>query len=72
MGRCLKVAGYVWLTAVVLLVLAGYISIWAIQGFATLREVMNPFNLWNTVLIIILLTPGALMVYGGKKISGDL
>ena len=54
----LKVFGYIWLTAAVLLILAGIAGIWMKSGFSAVQELLSPFNIVNWIVTVITLAPG--------------
>ena len=54
----LKVFGYVWLTAAVLLILAGIAGTWMKGGFSAVQELLSPFNVVNWIVTVITLAPG--------------
>lgn len=54
----LKVFGYIWLTAAVLLILAGIAGVWMKGGFSAVQELLSPFNVVNFVVTVITLAPG--------------
>jgi len=54
----LKVFGYIWLTAAVLLILAGIVGIWIKGGFSAVQKILSPFNIVNWIVTVITLAPG--------------
>lgn len=54
----LKVFGYIWLTAAVLLILAGIAGTWMKGGFSAVQELLSPFNVVNWIVTVITLVPG--------------
>jgi hypothetical protein len=54
----LKVFGYIWLTAAVLLILAGIAGTWMTGGFAAVQDLLSPFNVVNLIVTVITLAPG--------------
>ncbi len=54
----LKVFAYMWLTAAVLLILAGITGTWMKGGFSALQELLSPFNVVNWIVTVITLAPG--------------
>jgi len=54
----LKVFGYIWLTAAVLLILAGIAGTWMKGGFSAVQELLSPFNVVNWIVTVITLAPG--------------
>jgi len=63
----LKVFGYVWLSAAVLLILAGIAGTWMKDGFSAVQELLSPFNISNWVVTLVTLAPGlAALAYASK------
>jgi hypothetical protein len=54
----LKVSGYIWLTAAVLLILAGIAGTWMKDGFSGVQDLLSPFNVVNWIVTVITLAPG--------------
>ena len=65
----LKVFGYVWLTAAVLLILAGIPGTWMKEGFSAVQELLNPFNIVNWLVTIITLAPGFGALAWAEKVN---
>ena len=61
-------ARQVWLWAAATLILLGYASIWWFEGFGKLQEVLNPFNVWNVIAVILTLAPGFGLLKLGERI----
>ena len=53
----LKAFGYVWLTAAVLLILAGIVGTWLKGGFSAVQELLSPFNVINWIVSLLLPLP---------------
>lgn len=54
----LKVFGYIWLTAAVILILAGIAGVWMKGGFSAVQELLSPYNVANFVVTVVTLAPG--------------
>jgi hypothetical protein len=54
----LKVFGYIWLTAAVLLILAGIAGTWMKGGFSAVQELLSPFNVVNWIVTVITIALG--------------
>ena len=54
----LKLFGYIWLAAAVLLILAGVVGTWMKGGFSAVRELLSPFNFVNWIVTVITIAPG--------------
>ena len=65
----LKAFGYVWLTAAVLLILAGIVGTWLKGGFAAVQELLSPFNVINWIVTIITLAPGLGAIAWAEKLN---
>ena len=50
------------------IILLGYISILYYQGFGKLQEILNPFNPWNYLAVVITLAPGIAAFMIAKKL----
>jgi hypothetical protein len=66
----LKVFGYVWLTAAVILILIGIVGIWIKGGFSAVQELLGPFNIINWIVTIITLAPGLGAIAWAEKLKG--
>jgi hypothetical protein len=64
----LIVLGKIWLWAVAALILLGYVSIWWFEGFSKLQQVLNPFNVWNVIAVVLTLAPGFGLIKLGERI----
>jgi hypothetical protein len=53
----IKLLGKIWLYGACFLILVGYASTWYLHGFGALQELVNPFNFWNYVAVVITLAP---------------
>src|SRR3989442_5008155 len=53
----LKVFGYIWLTAAVLLILAGIAGTWMKGGFSAVQDLLSPFNVVNWIVTVVTLAP---------------
>ena len=54
----LRVLGYIWLTAAMLLILAGIAGTWKKGGFSAVQVLLSPFNVVNWIVTMITLAPG--------------
>jgi hypothetical protein len=57
MIKLLRGFAYVWGLLLGISVLLGVIGLWWKEGFGKVQEIMSPFNLWNTGVIIVLALP---------------
>ncbi len=74
--KSLKIFSRVWLTLAILFIVFGHAMTWYYQGFSKLMEIMSPFNIWNIIMIFIVLSPGLGAIYWvdylNKKNKKDL
>ena len=68
----LKVFGYIWLTAVGLLILAGAAGTWREGGFSAVQELLSLFNIVNWLVTVITLAPGFGALTWAKKLKTRL
>ena len=68
----LKTFGYVWLTAAILIILAGIVGTWMKGGFTSVQELMSPFNVTNWVVIVITLAPGMGTLVWADKLKAKI
>jgi len=68
LAKILKGIGYLWVTFAIIIIIIGYVMILYKHGLGHLLDILSPFNIWNTLAVILILAPGALMIYIGKKI----
>jgi hypothetical protein len=68
----IKVIGYSWLTLAVLLIFASLIMIWKEDGFAKVQEIFNPFNFWNTIVVVIVLAPGVVLLVLSEHLKSKI
>lgn len=54
----LKAFGYIWLTATVLLILAGIAGTWMKGGFSAVQQLLSPFNVVNWIVTVLTVAPG--------------
>ncbi|WP_309894212.1 hypothetical protein [Archangium sp.] len=55
--RALRLFAKIWIALVLVLVALGAFAILARHGWARFQEVFNPFNFWNTGVLILALSP---------------
>ena len=60
----LRVFGYIWLTAAVLLILAGIAGTWMKGGFSAVQELLSPFNVVNWIVTVITLAGDSVALPG--------
>jgi hypothetical protein len=65
----LKVFGYIWLTAAVILILAGIAGVWMKGGFSAVQQVLSPFNIINWIVTVITLAPGLGALVWAEKLK---
>lgn len=53
-----KTLGYLWVSLACLVILAGTIGVWIKEGFSAVQDLLSPFNIWNFILMAVLLAPG--------------
>lgn len=72
MIRALNIFAAIWACLAALAIVLGYVGIWMKSGFTGLRQVMNPFNPWNYLAIVIAFLPaiGARMLAQRLKKRG--
>lgn len=68
----LKIFGYIWLTAAVLLILAGIAGTWMKGGFFAVQELLSPFNVVNWIVTIITLAPGLGALAWAEKLKAKI
>ena len=54
----LKVLGYIWVTLGVIAILIGIAGTWMKEGFSAVQDLMSPFNIVNSVAMVLTLAPG--------------
>src|SRR3990172_12835155 len=69
MIRILNWIGNVLLALAVGLVLLGYIGVALLRGPVALLDLLSPFNIYNWIAVIAVLTPGALIKTLAKMMS---
>ena len=69
LGRFVRYFGYVVFTAGLLLILAGYALVFMQQGFGSVLDFLNPFNVWNFIATIAAIVPGLLLIALGKRLE---
>ena len=57
-----RVIGTSWLVLAVVATTLGYGSILYFHGWSELQEIASPFNLWNDIMLLVTLAPGALLL----------
>jgi hypothetical protein len=66
---------YVWLSAVMFLILVGMVGTWMKGGFSAVLELLSPFNIANYLVTVIALAPGLGALYWverlNKRIEGN-
>lgn len=67
MTRALKIAGQIWLFLAFAVIVIGYASIWWLQGFWALADIMSPFNVANWSVVLLTVAPGLLMLWWAEK-----
>ena len=55
MIKAVRWSGRILLGLAVAMILLGYAMIWWTEGFSALAEILNPFNFWNLIAVIITL-----------------
>jgi hypothetical protein len=60
--RTLRICANVYLGCAFTLIFLCYALVWYFEGFAKLREIMDPFNLYNWGAVIVTLLPGILLL----------
>ena len=65
----LKGFAYIWLTAAVLLILAGIVGTWMKGGLSAVQDLMSPFNVVNYIVTIITLAPGIGALIWAEKLT---
>ena len=65
----LKVLGYIWLTAAVILILAGIYGVWLKEGFSGVQGLLSPFNIINWIVTLITLAPGIGAIVWASKLE---
>ncbi len=70
MPRALRVLGYILIIAASGVVLIGSVGVLIFQGFWEFVWLFSPYNWANFLMILIALTPGALCLWGAKKLEG--
>lgn len=65
----LKVFGYIWLTAAVLLWVAGMTGAWLQGGFSAVQALLSPFNVANYIVTVIVFAPGAAALMWAEKLK---
>jgi len=68
----LKVFGYIWLSAAVLLILAGIAGTWMKGGFSAVQELLSPFNVVNWIVTVITLAPGLGALVWAEKLKAKI
>jgi hypothetical protein len=68
MGEAIIVIRYFVLAAGVTLIFFGAIGTFMTRGFEGLREVFNPFNVFNFIASVIVTAPGVLLIAWGKRL----
>jgi hypothetical protein len=68
MATTLIVLGKVWLWIAGALILLGYASIWWFDGLDKLLEILNPFNVWTFIAVILTLAPGVFLLNLGEHL----
>lgn len=67
-----KILGYIWLVLAGFLILAGIIGVWMKEGFSSVQDLLNPFNLANWIVTIITLAPGIGLLMLSEKLQGKV
>ena len=65
----LRVLGYVWIVAALVLILAGTIGVLIRDGFWEAMWFFSPFNFWNFLAIILTLAPGVAFLEIARRLS---
>lgn len=58
MALALRIFAYVWFAISAGIVLFGLVGIYLRDGFSGVQEVMSPFNVVNSLLVLLLISPG--------------
>ena len=58
MHALVKFMGIAWLIIGCLVITIGYFGVWIKGGFSALIDLLNPFNVANTLAVIITVGPG--------------
>ena len=64
-----KYFGYLWLTIACLIIFVSLVWSWKTEGFARVRYLLSPFNIWNYAAIFITLAPGLGALWLAEKLN---
>lgn len=68
-AKILKVFGYIWCILAIAIILVGTIGVWMSEGFSGVQRLLNPFNVINWLLMVIILIPGIGALIWSEKIN---
>ena len=51
------------------LIVIGLIGIWMTEGFASVLQTMSPFNIYNYIMVVLVLAPGFGLLALAEKIG---
>ncbi len=68
-GKVLWVLGRIYLFIAFLFIGFNYVVIWYNSGFGAVADLLNPWNIWNFGLTILILSPGIIMIVISKRDS---
>ena len=70
MGKFLRIVGWLWIIAAVVVMLIGYAATWMFQGFSKFMDVLpGPHNVIGLAVTLLTLVPGIGLVLLGNRIE---
>ena len=67
MTKIIRILSYIFLGIGFLIILAGYIGVFMSEGFSGVQRLLNPLNVANFVMTLLMLTPGGLLYYWAER-----
>lgn len=68
MARFLDILGNILLAIGGAIVLFGHLSVWYFQGFWAMAELLQPWNVANFIMTLLMLAPGLLLKLWASKL----
>ena len=66
MARASKILGYILLYGAMGIIALSLFMVYLEFGFSRVREILNPFNIWNLIATAIALAPGFFFIWLGE------
>lgn len=67
--KFLNILGVILLVAAVLFIVGNAGLIVWFNGWGRLQEVFSPFNIWNNIMVLVVVAPGAFCMWLAAKLA---